>query len=86
MAIAIRKGERFALLNRISRKGRGIFEVRGGKRSGRARLVWDMSRGSVKVPREPTLERSIKHSASAFEAAQYKAVLNQLKRNKVMGY
>jgi hypothetical protein len=86
MAIAIRKGERFVMLNRIKVKGRAIFEVRGGKRSGRARMLWDMSKGSVKVPREPTLERSIHASARAFEKVQYQATLNQLKRNKVMGY
>lgn len=86
MAIAIRKGERFALLNRIKTKGRAIFEVRGGKRSGRARMVWDMSRGSVKVHREPTLHRSIASSTADFERAQYAAVLKQLQRNKVFGY
>lgn len=86
MAIAIRKGERFALLNRIKSKGRAIFEVKGGKRSGRARLIWDVSRGSVKVPREPTLQRSIALSSRVFEKVQYEAMLTQLRRNKVMGY
>jgi hypothetical protein len=86
MAIAIRKGERFALLNRIKGKGRAVFEVKGGKRSGRARMVWDMSKGSVKVPREPTLERSINASQRGFEQAQYRAVIKQLQRNKVLGY
>jgi hypothetical protein len=86
LAIARRKGERFALLNRSKGGGRGLFEVRGGRRTLRTRLLYDVSRGSVRVPAEPTLQRSIRKSQRAFEQAQYLAVLRQLKRHKVFGY
>jgi hypothetical protein len=87
IAVAIRKGQRFALLNRMKGSGRAIFEVKATQRRGaRVRMLWDMSRGSVHVDREPTLHRAIASSSSQYDRIQYQAVLNQLKRNKVMGY
>lgn len=92
MAIAIRKGERFALLNRAKGKGRGIFEVKGNKRAGKhhsggkTKLIWNVSQGSVKVKPEPTMRRAVNASAYRFERAIYSALLNQLRRNRLLGY
>lgn len=86
LAIAIRKGERFALLNRTKGKGRGIFEVKGLKRKAKTRLIWNVSKGSVKVKPEPTMRRAVARSKHAFERVLYDSLLFQLKRNKVFGY
>jgi len=85
MAIAIRKGERFAILNRI-KGGKGIFEVRGLKRSGKTKLIWDLSRSTVKVKPAPTMHRAAVICAPRFQKLTENALLNQLKRAKVFGY
>lgn len=92
MAIAIRKGERFALLNRAKGKGRGIFEVKGNKRAGKhhaggkLKLIWNVSQGSVKTKPEPTMRRAVNASGYRFERAIYTALLNQLRRNRLLGF
>jgi hypothetical protein len=86
LAIAIRKHERFALLNRSKGKGRGIFEVKGLKRKAKTKLIWNVSKGSVKVKPEPTMQRAISASGWRFEKAIYNALLTQLKRNRLMGF
>lgn len=85
MAIAIRKGERFAILNRI-KGGKGIFEVRGLKRTGKTKLIWDLSRGSVHVKPTPTMHRAAVVCAPRFQRIVESSLLAQLKRAKVMGY
>lgn len=86
LAIAVRKKQRFALLNRISMKGRGLFEVKGLKRSAKTKLLWNLSKGSVKLKPAPTMRHAILRSKSAFERIMYNSMLYQLKRNKVMGF
>lgn len=86
LAIAIRKGERFALLNRTKGKGRGIFEVKGLKRKAKVRMIWNVSQGSVKVKPEPTMRRAVLRSKNAFERVTHDAIVAQLKRNRVFGY
>jgi hypothetical protein len=86
MAVAIRKGERFALLNRAKGSGKGLFEVRGTKRMGKTKLLWDLSRGSVRVHPEPTMHRAAAALMPRFKQLTEQALLSQLRRNKVMGY
>lgn len=86
IAIAVRKGERFALLNRAKAGGKGIFEVRGLKKRASVKLVWDFSRGSVHIKPEPTMHRAVAVSSSRFQSIVHAALLEQLKRNNVMGY
>jgi hypothetical protein len=86
IAVAIRKGERFALLNRARGGGKGIFEVRGLKRRASVKLVWDFSRGSVRIKPEPTMHRAAAVCAPRFQRITENALLTQLKRAKVMGY
>jgi hypothetical protein len=86
LAMAIRKGERFALLNRAKGKGRGIFEIKGLKRKAKTRLIWNVSKGSVKVMPEPTMRTAVLRSKHAFERVLHDSIVSQLKRNKVFGY
>jgi hypothetical protein len=68
MLMARRKGAQYVLLERPG-GGKGLFLVSGGQRrfTGRrftmralkTRLLWDLSRSSVRVPPEPTLQRSL---------------------------
>lgn len=86
-AIAIQRtilgGRRFVLLE-LGRK-RGIFLVTGRKRL-QVRLVWDLSRKSVRIRPTPTLQRTldaIDHKLPMLYAA---SVLEQLRRHRVLGY
>lgn len=86
LAIAVRKGERFALLNRITSKGKGIFEVKGGKRGAKTKLIWSLKKGSMKVKPTPTLTKALAMSTGHMNKAINDAFIGQLKRNRVMGY
>jgi hypothetical protein len=89
IAVALRKGQKHVMLNRTKGNGRAIFEVKGGtkgRKGVRVRMLWNMSRSSVHVDREPTLQRSIGASERTFEQVQYNAMITQLKRNRVVGY
>ncbi len=83
LAIAQRKGERFVLLNRQKGGGRGLFEVRGGRRTLGMRMLYDLSRGSVRVPPSHTLKRAIAKSHHLFERAAGNAFIRQLKVAKI---
>jgi hypothetical protein len=85
MMMARRKGQKFALLERPG-GGKGLFLLGGGKRKLTTKLVWDVSRGSVQVKPEPTLQRALRYVEPKLVAIQQDAVLTQLKRNKVLGY
>jgi hypothetical protein len=86
LAIAIRKGERFALLNRATSRGRGLFEVKGLKRKAKVKLLYNVSKGSVRVKPEPTMRRAVLRSKGTFERITATAMIQQLKRYRVMGY
>lgn len=87
-AIAIRmaraKGQRFAFLE--TPRGGGIVRVLGGKRKGPVRMVWDLSRGAVRIKPMPSLQRTLTKLGPRFVAIHEGAILEQLKRNKVLGY
>lgn len=86
LAIAIRKGERFALLNRAKGRGRGIFEVKGLKRKAKTKLLYNVSKGSVRVQAEPTMQRAIRRSREKFRSIMGDSLLFQMKRNRVFGF
>lgn len=70
LAIAMRKGERFVLLNRTTAKGKGIFEVRGVKRGKvNMRLIWSVKKGSMRVEATPTMARANKRARPHIERA-----------------
>ena len=85
IAQAIAKGKKVALLER-KKGGKGLFAVSGGKRKVRMALLWDLSRGSVKVKPEPTLQRSLRRIESKLDRIHYTELLKQLRRARVFGY
>jgi hypothetical protein len=59
IAVARKQGKKVVLLNR-PKGGKALFLMGAGtKRKLKTRMLWDVSRGSVRVKPEPTLERSI---------------------------
>ena len=87
-AVAIRqakeKGTKFAYLE--GTRGGGIVRVMGGKRRTKLRAVWDLSRPSVNVKPMPTLEPTLKQLASRYERIHVDSLVEQFRRNKVLGY
>lgn len=65
---------------------KGLYRVMGTKKRPRVRKLWDLSRRSVKVKANPTLERSYKRTLRAFPAIYSKSLLEQLRRHKVLGF
>lgn len=59
IAMARKQGKNIVLLTRPS-GAKGLFIIMsGGKRALKTRMLWDVSRSSVRVHAEPTLERSL---------------------------
>lgn len=79
IATARRLGKSFVLLTRPS-GGKGIFVLGGGKRSLKMRMLWDVSRRSVHVPAEPTLERSLEAVKPKLEHMMEAALTQQMQR------
>jgi len=86
-AIAVKQaastGQKFALLEAHGRKG--LYRITG-KRRLTVRLLWDLSRPSVLVPRTPTLGRTLDAIEPRLPQIHAAAIIEQLKRNRVLGY
>lgn len=85
LSMARRSGTKDVLLER-PKGGKGIFRVSGGRRRLQLRLLWDVSRGAVRVPRAPTLERSLARLQPKLGPILHAATLEQLRRARVFGY
>lgn len=68
------------------RRSRGghVLKVRTGKM--RLRLLWDMGHSSVRVPRAPTLQRTLKLLQPKLQHIFAAAVVEQLRRHRICGY
>jgi hypothetical protein len=94
MLLAQQRGEQHAVLERPN-GGKGIFRISGGKtfkrkrlgrRRFRLRLLYDLSKRSVRVPAEPTLQRTLKAVERKLPHIFSAALLEQLRRNHIAGY
>lgn len=61
----------------------GIFRVMGGKRSPRVRMVHDMSRQSVNIPRSPWLSPAVKRTEAVIPSLYEDALRFQIRRNNI---
>lgn len=61
-------------------RSRGIFKVVGGKRKPRIKMVYDLSRKSVKIPKKPWLRPSFEESVHKIPDFYLKAVRFQVNR------
>lgn len=67
-------------------KRAGIFRVLGGKRRPRVKMVWDLSRSAVTVPRNPWLTPATERTTYRLPEFYRDALLYQLKRQGILGY
>jgi|SRR6478736_13161 len=79
IAVARKQGKTVVLLTR-PRGGQGLFSISGGKRKLKTRLLYDVSRGSVRVKPEPTLERSVAAVRPKVEHMMQAALTQQMQR------
>lgn len=84
ISMAARKGHRFVFLELERRKG--FFRVSGGKRRPRIDMLWDTSRKSHTVKPHPTLGPALKRVARLVPGIQRKALLEELRRNRIADY
>lgn len=78
---AAQSGRKFVFLELSRRKG--IFRVTGGKRRPRLKMVWDLTRQSVIVPRNPWLAPAVKQTERAIPGIYQDSLRFQLKRNNL---
>lgn len=62
-------------------RSEGIFKVIGGKRNPRIKMIHDLSRKSVSIPRNPWLKPAVDHTAVLIPKFYQSALIFQLKRN-----
>jgi hypothetical protein len=82
IAVAFKTGKKFVLLTRPN-GAKGLFRITGGKRKLKARLIWDVSRTSVRVQAEPTLERSVHAVQPKLEHMLQASVQQQMQRLRI---
>lgn len=62
---------------------RGIFRITGGKRRPRVRMVYDLSRADVRIPRNPTLAPAVAKATRRMPQHYAEALKFQLDRAKL---
>lgn len=77
-------GNKFVFLDLGKRQG--IFRVLGGKRRPYIRMVWDLSKRSVRVPAKPLLLPATRAVQKRIPEFYRDALLFQLKRHRILGY
>lgn len=85
LAQAKRKGQKHVILARKG-GGKGLYKVGGTKRKLRARLLYDLSKRSVHIPPSGTLKRTLKRIEPELQRIHGEALLQQLKRHRILGY
>lgn len=75
---AAESGQKYVFLN--LRRGKGIFRVLGGKRRPRIKMVHDLSRQSVVIPRNPWLTPAVAEASRMIPAFYADALRFQLRR------
>jgi hypothetical protein len=84
IAMAARKGHRTIFLELERRKG--FFRVTGGKRRPKIDMLWDTTQKSVRSKPYPTLGPALKRVERLIPGIQRKALLAELRRNRIAGY
>lgn len=62
------------------RRGKGIYKITGSKRNARLRMLHDLSRTSVRIPKTPTLAPAVATAQRALPGMYFKALRFQLDR------
>ncbi len=80
---AAENGDRYVFLD--LRRGPGIFRVLGGKRKPRIRMIADLSRRSVVIPRNPWLAPAAEAARRGIPVRYERALRFQLRRQGILG-
>lgn len=67
-------------------RARGLYRITGTKRGIRVRKVWDLSKKSITIPRNPMLAETLRLLSPQLPQLAEAALLAQFKRNKLFGY
>ncbi len=81
---AVKSGKRLALLDMGRRKG--IYRVTGKGKRAKIWKLYDLSRRVTRVPKTPTLQRTLKKTLALAPRVAFDALSKQLKRAGVAGY
>ena len=81
---AAESGRKFVWLDLGRRQG--IFRVTGGKRRPKVRMVYDLSRRSVRTPATPTMQPATQATARKLPTIHGQNLLYPLKRHRILGY
>ena len=84
IAMAKRRGQKAVVLHRPG-GGKGVFQLKGSKSKPNPLLLYDVSRGSVRVEATPTLGRTINRMNARFPRIMADSFLAELKRHGI-GY
>lgn len=76
---AAKSGHKFVFLD--LQKHPGIYRVTGGVRRSQIKLIYDMSKSSTPIPRNPMLAPSVKTTEKLIPTFYQYALVNQLKRH-----
>lgn len=82
---AKRAGSKFVLLTRKG-GGKGLYRVMGTKKQLKTRLLYDVSRGSVRIKPEPTLHRTMHIITPRLQTMHLDALEAECRRHKLFGY
>lgn len=76
--LTAKSGRKFVFLDLD--KHPGIYRVTGGVRRPQVKLMWDMSKESVVIPRNPTLQPAVRRAERRLPKLYEEALVFQLKR------
>jgi hypothetical protein len=82
---ARRGGKQFAFL-KLKAGRRGIYEINPGRKRLGLKKVWDLSKTSVSIPRNPMMKPSIQKASRLRDGIYREALIYQLKFHRVLGY
>jgi len=81
---AATSGRKYVFLDLGRRQG--IFKVTGGKRMPKIRMVWDLTRRSVVIPKNPIIKPAFDTVVQRIPAIYRDSIIFQLKRQGLLGY
>ena len=76
-----KSGRKFVFLDHS--KHPGIYRVTGGVRRPEVKLIWDMSKTSVVIPKNPTLAPAVEDAKRVMPFLYQEALIFQLKRQRL---
>lgn len=80
---AAESGNKFVFLDLGRTKG--IFKVVGGKRRPRIKMVWDLTRSIVRIPKNPTIAPAANDTQALMPELYREALEFQARRNRLFG-